>query len=140
MSSLIHTSMREYAVISVRTEPRCERLVIAYPDEKTLRDFLAAPSILVLGYYSREEAQASIDRCTTTAHPARRRLTPRLVAYSMLSFRKFVSGHLLSKGKFSLANAESVICDLLQHAFVSTVVVLYSKNMLSAAVRALISF
>lgn len=53
--------MWQYAVISVRSEPRCDRLVIAYPDEKSLRDLLAAPSILGLGYRSREEAQASIE-------------------------------------------------------------------------------
>lgn len=136
MSSLVHTAMREYA----GTEPRCERLVVAYPDEKSLRDFLAAGGTLPPGDRSREEAQPGIDQCTTTAHPSRRRLTPGFVAYSMLSLRKLVSGHLLSEGKFSLVNTESVFRDLVQHAFVAAVVVFYSKNVLSAAVRALVSF
>jgi hypothetical protein len=65
VSSLVHSSMWQYAVISVRSEQGCERLVIAYPDEKSLRDLLAAPSILGLGYHSREEAQSNIDCCTT---------------------------------------------------------------------------
>ena len=34
VSSLVHSSMRQYAVISVRSEKGCERLVIEYPDEK----------------------------------------------------------------------------------------------------------
>jgi hypothetical protein len=69
VSSLVHTSMQQYAVISVRTLPHCERLVIAYPDEKTLRELLAGPSIVALGYSSREEAEANIYHCRTTAQP-----------------------------------------------------------------------
>jgi hypothetical protein len=140
VSSLVHSSMREYAVISIGTEPGCEPLAAAYPGEKTLHDFPAAPIILPPGYRSRQELPASIDQCTTKARPLRRRLTPRFAAYSMLSLRKLVSGHLLSEGKFSLVDRQSVFCDLLQHAFVAAVVVFYSKNVLSAAVRALISF
>jgi hypothetical protein len=75
VSSLVHSSMRQYAVISVRSEQGCERLVIEYPDEKSLRDLVAAPGILGLGYRSREEAQANIDGCTTAAHSSPRKLT-----------------------------------------------------------------
>ena len=75
VSSLVHGSMWQYAVISFRTEPRCERAVIAYPDEKSLRGLLAAPSIVGLGYRSREEAEANIDCCTTKAYPSRREAT-----------------------------------------------------------------
>jgi len=139
VGSLVHTLMPESAVISVGTEPRDERLVIAYPDEKTSHDFLASPGILAADCRSREEAQAGIDHCTTTASPSRRRLTPRFVAYSMLSLRKFVSGPLLANDNLSLVKTQGVFCDLLQHVFVAAVVVFYSKNVLSTAVRALIS-
>jgi hypothetical protein len=139
VSSFVRTAMRECAEIPVVTDPGCQPLV-GYPDEKTLRDFPAAPGTWTPGYHFREEAQASIDRSTTTTHPSRRRLTPRFVAYSMLSLRKLVSGHLLANGQFSLVKTQSVFCDLLEHAFVAAVVVFYSKNVLSAAIRALISF
>ena len=43
---LVPGAMSQYAVISVRTEPRCERVVIAYLDEKSLRNLLAASSML----------------------------------------------------------------------------------------------
>jgi hypothetical protein len=71
VSSLVYASTRQFAVISVRTVPDCEQLVIAYPDEKTLRDFLAGPSIVALGYRSREEAEASIRRYKTTGQQSR---------------------------------------------------------------------
>ena len=90
VSSLVHTLMQQYAVISVRTEPRCERLVIAYSDEKTLRNLLAAPSIVALGFRSREEAEASIYRYTTTVQPSSQELMATLVANSTQSVKEFV--------------------------------------------------
>lgn len=140
MSSLVDASMRRFAVISVRTEPGCERLIIAYPDEKTLRDLLAPPSILGLGYRSREEAQAGIDRYETTPRASRRKLTATFVADTTQSLKDFVAGHLLAKDKFNRAKTQSIICDLLQHTFAAAVARFYSKNMFSAVVRALISF
>jgi len=139
VSSLVHSSMWQYAVISVRTEPRCERLVIAYPDEKSLRDLVAASSIVGIGYRSREEAQANIDRCTTTAYPSRRKVTATLVTFTRFLGR-FVSNHESPRGELKLARTWSSIRNLLQHSFAVAIVVFYSKNVLSGAVRALISF
>ena len=106
MSSLVHSSMRQYAVISVRSEPRCDRLVIAYPDEKSLRDLLAAPSILGLGYRSREEAQASADRYTMPPYPSRRKVMA-------------IAIHQLTRGWFKLARTWSGIRDVLQRSLAS---------------------
>ena len=53
MDELLDTSTWQYAVISVRSDPARERLVIAYPEEDILRDLIAAPSIVALGYTSR---------------------------------------------------------------------------------------
>jgi hypothetical protein len=46
-----------YAVIKgLQTETGHERIVIAYPSEESLRDLIAAPSIVALGFASRDEA------------------------------------------------------------------------------------
>jgi hypothetical protein len=59
VNELVDSSGVQYAVIAgLRTETGPERLVIAYPNEKSLRDLLAAPSILALGFSSREDALA----------------------------------------------------------------------------------
>lgn len=129
----------QYAVISVRTEPRCERVVIAYPDEKSLRDLLAASSILGFGYSSREEAQLNIDCYTTTAHPSRREVTATPVT-TALSLRRFIANRDLPRGESDLARAWSIICELVQLCFAVAIAAYYSKNVLSAAARALISF
>ena len=66
MDDLLDTLTWRYAVICIRSEPDRERLIIAYHDEETLRDLIAAPSIVALGYSSRANALKNIDRCVTT--------------------------------------------------------------------------
>jgi len=49
----------QYAVIAgLRIETGPERLVIAYTNEESLRDLIATPSIIAVGFSSREEAVA----------------------------------------------------------------------------------
>jgi hypothetical protein len=68
MTQLIHSRRVRYAVIEARRlEGRPERLVIAYPDEDTLRDLLAAPSIIASGFASREAALASMEGSSAVA-------------------------------------------------------------------------
>jgi hypothetical protein len=56
---MVECSAVRYAVIAgLRTETGSERLVIAYPNEKSLRDMIAARSIIAVGFSSREEAAA----------------------------------------------------------------------------------
>jgi hypothetical protein len=57
MKSLLPSSGMRYAVIQIRTASSCpEQLVLAYQDEKSLRELIARPSIVGLGFSSREEA------------------------------------------------------------------------------------
>jgi hypothetical protein len=57
-----------YAIIAgLRTETGPERLVIAYPNEESLRDLIAAPSIVALGFSSREEAASNRASASTAA-------------------------------------------------------------------------
>jgi hypothetical protein len=139
VSNLGRTSVPQYAVISVRRLPRCERLVIAYPDEKTLRGLIAGPSIVTLGYNSREEAEASVYGCANTAQPSQRRSIENLVANIARSLKKIASRYLRAKDALFQAETQSAIGGLVQQVFAAAVVVLYSKNLLSTAIRAFIS-
>jgi hypothetical protein len=52
-----NNSSQRYAVIQVRqSDGGIERFVIAYKDERVLRELLAKPSILATGFLSRDEA------------------------------------------------------------------------------------
>src|SRR5579864_9224367 len=62
MTGLVDSPHAQYAVLEVRrTEGPSERLVIAYPDEESLRELIAGPSIIACDFTSREEAQTNID-------------------------------------------------------------------------------
>jgi hypothetical protein len=55
MGAVVHCSTVRYAVIQASSNnERPERLVIAYQDENCLRDLIASPSIIGLGFASRE--------------------------------------------------------------------------------------
>jgi hypothetical protein len=59
VKQMVDSSGMQYAVIAgLRIETGPERLVIAYPNEKSLREFIAAASIIAVGFSSREEAVA----------------------------------------------------------------------------------
>ena len=73
MNTVVDSSSVHYAVIAgLRTETGSERLVIAYSNEASLRDLIAAPSILATGFSSREEAVAGRRVSVLTAASHRR--------------------------------------------------------------------
>ena len=55
MTELVDSSIAQYAVIEARrTEGPSEPFVIAYPDEESLRDLIAGPSIIACGFATRK--------------------------------------------------------------------------------------
>jgi hypothetical protein len=62
MNNRVEFANLKYAVIEAgRTEVSRECVVIAYPDEESLRDLIAERSIVALGFASRDNAAASIE-------------------------------------------------------------------------------
>ena len=60
MKDVVESGSLQYAVIAgLHTETGIERLVIAYPSEESLRNLIAAPSIIAAGFSSPEEAAAN---------------------------------------------------------------------------------
>ncbi len=136
MDELIDTSAWRYAVISVRFDPDRERLVIAYPEEEILRDLIAAPSIVALGYTSRADALKNIDRCVTIKASLKRLLKAASLQPNMTSLtvlRRLAAG-------FGLSGTSRVMRNLLHNSLAAALIFFYSRNVLSGTVRALISF
>jgi len=138
VDALVDTSTWQHAVISVRSEPDRERLVIAYPDEETLRDLIAAPSIVALGYTSRADALKNINCCVTTKAPLKRLLasihpTMTLLTECRAALRRFAVG-------FESSGTSKLMRNLLHNGLAAVLVFFYSRNILSSAVRAFISF
>ena len=127
MDELVETSTWQYAVICVRSEPDRERLVIAYPDEGTLWDLIAAPSIVTLGYSSRADALKNIDR-SAVLHTTLTFLTECRVVLRRVA------------GGFGLSRASRIMRSLLHNGLAAALIFFYSRNVLSSTVRAFISF
>jgi hypothetical protein len=140
VNDLVDTSTWRYAVICVRSEPARERLVIAYPDEETLRDLIAAPSIVALGYTSPADALKNIDRDVTTTASLKRLLktaalhtNPTFLTECRVAWRRLA-------GAFGLSGTSRIIRNLLHNGLAGALILFYSRNVLSSTVRALISF
>ena len=140
MDELVDTSAWRYAVINVRSEPDRERLVIAYPDEETLRDLIAAPSIVALGYTSRADALKNIDRCVTTTSSLKRLLETAVLHRNMTFLTECRVALRRVAGGFRLSGASKVMRNLLHNGLAAALILFYSRNLLSSTVRAFVSF
>jgi len=140
VDELVDTSTWQYAVISARSEPDRERLVIAYADEETLRDVIAAPSIVALGYTSRAEALKNIDRCVTTKASLKRLLKAASLHPNMTFLTECRVALRRLAGGFGLSGTSKVMRNLLHNGLAAALVFFYSKSILSSAVRAFLSF
>jgi hypothetical protein len=129
MGIYVHYSCVRYAVIQASSiKDRPERLVIAYQDEDCVRDLLAAPSIIGLGFASREEAIANCEDPMSNATPSKQkaRITARFNATH--EDGDLPSGHGLLKHRI-------IPQSILQSALAAVVAVIYSKNIVSAMIR-----
>jgi hypothetical protein len=140
VDELVDTSTWRYAVITVRSDPARERLVIAYPDEDTLRDLIAAPSIVALGYTSRADALKNIDRCVTTKPSLKRLLTGAVLDTNIRFLTECCVALRRLAGGFGLSGTSKIMRNLLHNGLAGALIVFYSRNVLSWTVRAFISF
>ena len=140
MDELVDTSTWRYAVISIRSEPAPERLVIAYPDEETLRDLIAAPSIVALGYGSRADALKNVDPCVTTKASLKRLLKMASLHPNMTFLTECRTAlRQLARG-FGLSRTSRTMRTVLHKLLVWALVFFHSRNVLPSAVRAFICF
>lgn len=119
MDELVDTSTWRYAVITVRSDLARERLVIAYPDEDTLRDLIAAPSIVALGYTSRADALMNIDRCVTTKPSLKRLLTTAVLDTNITFLTEFCVALRRLAGGFGLSGTSKLMRSLLHNGLAS---------------------
>jgi hypothetical protein len=129
MGVLVHCSSVCYAVIQASSKKdRAEQLVIAYHDEECLRDLITAPSIIGLGFASREEAIANPKSFASGAAPSKYK--PRITAMFHASHENgdLPSGHGLLKHR-------RIPQSILQSALAAVIALIYSKRIVSAMIR-----
>jgi hypothetical protein len=141
VDDLVDTLTWRYAVICVRSEPDRERLVIAYPDEETLRDLIAAPSIVALGYGSRADALKNVDPCVTTKASLKRQLKMASLHPNMTFLTECRAALRRLAGGFGRSGSSRVMRNLLHNGLAAALIFFfYSKNVLPSTARAFISF
>jgi len=118
VNKAVDSSDVRYAVIAgLRTETGPERLVIAYPNEESLRDLIAAPSIIALGFSTREEAIAGT-RAAVPAGATYPRM-PEAIAGRAITLRRLA--------RFLVTSYSEIAA--------TAIVILSSTNAVSAAIR-----
>jgi hypothetical protein len=135
MKSFAKCPNPQYAIIRTSsTHDSPELLVLAYEDEKSLRSLIAEPSIIALGFAccSAADAAASFHQRFASQH------MHAMLAIRSANQRLSLAFHF---GKSRLAHAltySKACSDLyraVQFIFATAVLVLYSRNIVSATIR-----
>ena len=137
MRALLQFSKVRFAVIrlsSAKVSP--ERVVLAYPNEETLRGLIADTSIVGLGFSSRDEAACAARAAVTNgATPCQAERGADSHAEERLAHG--LREQLAHRMKFS------EICGLtttiVQLGIAAAIFIFYSKNIVSATVRAVLA-
>jgi hypothetical protein len=139
MKGLVHSPSVQYAVLQVSSTKDPQRLVIGYRDEKSLCDLIAERSIVGFGFASHEEAAAAAEGGfpNTTVWNEITRPTPSVHGYQkyLLTFRSVRRG---LADAFSISTSRRIARSILQFAVATAILTFYSKNIVSATIRAML--
>lgn len=131
MTNAFDFSIPQYAVIEARrTDGPSERFVIAYSDERALRDLIAGPSIIGCSFATREQAQGHADvwRPIESEQPEGMRTTSRRdVDHRILSAKQRL------RAAFDLMVAGRTIHGFLKAATAAAILTFYSRHSVSAS-------
>ena len=137
MNALLQFTKLQYAVIQLSniTDPP-ERLILAYADERALRALIAGPSIVGLGFGSREEAVNTENPTLeeeVTPDPAKELENARSGQHQPYCLRGRAAGWS------SVSSLRRLASGVVQFAFAATICIFYSKNIVSAIIRSVLA-
>ena len=128
-----------YAVIEARwNEDVTERFVVAYRDRESLRELIAAPSIIGIGFRSHQAAAAVIpNRSSRNAGLNDIREKPGFRRDD--DHRGPQSPVQRLRHRLGLAETRRMACTTLQSAVAAGVLMFYSRSLLGSVIRAFVS-
>jgi len=138
MKSFTNCPNIQYAIIracSAHDSP--ELLVLAYADEKSLRSLIAEASIIALGFASRSAAQAAGSFHQTVASQGMHVMSATRNASRRISLA-FHFGTSRVTHALRYWKGYSDLSRVVQFIFATAVLVLYSRNIVSATIRAVL--
>jgi hypothetical protein len=136
MKSFANRHEIRYSIIRASsTHDSPELLVLAYPDEKSLRSLIAEPSIIAVGFASRSAAEAAGTFQSRFAsqqmHAMSATETPQNRDFRLHS----IIGKSRVKDALTYWKVYSDLYRALQFIFATAVLALYSRNFVSATIR-----
>jgi hypothetical protein len=135
----IDSSSKRFAVIESRwTDRRPDRFILEYRDEESLRELIATPSIIAVGFTSRVDAIKRIEACFSAAtpwHDIQKAIPGDRTACDQRGFHS--AAPRLTSG-LSFAGTRGTVRRVLQHAVAVAILVFYSRNAGGALIRAFV--
>ena len=136
MNEMVDSSGLRYAVIAgPRTETGPERLVIAYPNEKSLRDLIAARSIIAVGFSSREEAAAGRNSSVRPAAASYEQMRETIAVWSEKYLQIFKWADRRAEIGLALRRAAEFLVSSYSDVATTALVIFFSTNAVSAVIR-----
>lgn len=137
MSALLQSSNVRYAVLQLfSTTGPPEPLVLAYPNEETLRSLIAERNIVGVGFSSRDEAVSAAGAAVTKAAAPRHAdglAGSHAEQTTLHSFREQLAHRI------TLLPLRSLATSIVQLGIAAATFIFYSKNIVSATVRAVLA-
>jgi len=135
MKSFANCPNIQYAIVRASsTHDSPELLILAYTDEKSLRSLIAGPSIIALGFASRSAAQAAGSFHQTVESQGMHAMSAIRNANQRLSLALHFGRSRLTQA-LTHWKGHSDLYRAVQFMFATAVLVLYSKNVVSATIR-----
>src|SRR5215471_5250685 len=135
MKSFANCPNIQYAIIRASsTHNSPELTVLAYPDKKSLRSLIAEPSIIALGFACRSAADAAGSFLQSVASQHIHAMS----AIRNASHRRSLAFHFGTswlRHALTYRKGHSDLYRAVQSIFATVVLVLYSRNIVSAAIR-----
>jgi len=136
VKEMVDCSGVRYAVIAgLRTETGPEHLVIAYPNEDSLRDLIAARSIIAVGFSSREEAAAGRNFSVRPAATSYELLRETIAAWSQKCLQVFKLANRRAEIGSALRRAAEFFVSSYNDFATTALVIFSSANAVSAVIR-----
>ena len=135
MNALAVADVRYAVIETFRTEGGSERFVLAYHNERSLRDLIAAPCIAAFGFSSREEAAArtkpSFSMATIQKHVPTTTAVERTEEHQHGPHR----GEQGSETCSASPRIRQLLAAFYSDAVAAGILVFFSRNILSTAIR-----
>jgi len=130
-----HPNVRYAIIRASSTHDSADLLVLAYADEKSLRSLIAEPSIIAIGFPSRSAADAAGSFHQTLASQNTRAMSAIRNAVDQRFSLAFRFGRSRLIDALTYWKGFSDLFRALQFTYATAVLVLYSRNFVSATIR-----